>query len=122
MSLSAQEAAEKVGLSKAAILKSIKAGKVSAQKDINGVWRIEPVELFRVYQPVSDIPRPPQPESTQPSTEGLQRENQLLRETVADLRARLDAESTERQRLTLILTEMQQPPKTKNWLARLLGS
>ncbi len=105
MILSAQEAADLVGLSKAAILKAIKTGKVSAQKDSNGVWRLEPVEVLRVWKSASDNPRQPAPESPQQSIAGLQRENELLRETVADLRARLDAESEERRRLSLILNE-----------------
>jgi excisionase family DNA binding protein len=119
--ISAKEAAELVGVSKNAIFKAIKSGKLSAAKDTNGEWRIEPVELFRVYEPVNDSSRTsPQPSSPQ-AIDGLQRENELLRETVADLRARLDAESEERRRLSLILTESQQPPKSKSWWAKLLG-
>src|SRR5690606_19941946 len=53
MALTAKEAAEQVGLSKAAILKAIRTGKISAQKDYNGEWRIEPSELFRRYTPVT---------------------------------------------------------------------
>ena len=105
MSLSAQEAADLVGLSKAAILKAIKTGKVSAQKDSNGIWRLEPVEVLRVWKSASDNPRQLAQESPQQSIVGLQRENELLRETVADLRTRLDAESEERRRLSLILNE-----------------
>ena len=35
--------------SKATILRAIRSGKISAEKDVNGVWRIEPSELHRVY-------------------------------------------------------------------------
>jgi hypothetical protein len=105
VSISAKEAAELTGLTKNAIFKAIRTGKLSAAKDVHGEWRIEPVELFRVYPPVSDSSRTqPQP-SSQQAIDGLQRENELLRETVADLRARLDAESEERRRLSLILNE-----------------
>jgi hypothetical protein len=38
--ISAHEAAEQVGMSKAGILKAIKTGKSSAQKDTSGEWRI----------------------------------------------------------------------------------
>jgi hypothetical protein len=51
MSLSAKQAAEQVGLSKQGIIKAIKQGKLSATKDDNGEWQIDPAELFRVYQP-----------------------------------------------------------------------
>ncbi len=103
MSISAKEAAELTGLTKNAIFKAIRTGKLSAAKDVHGEWRIEPVELFRVYPPVSDSSRTvPQP-SSQQAIDGLQRENELLRETVADLRARLDAEAEERRRLSMRL-------------------
>ena len=60
MSLSAKQAAEQVGLSKQGIIKAIKQGKLSAAKDDNGEWQIDPAELFRVYQPaVHGSPPPP---------------------------------------------------------------
>jgi hypothetical protein len=134
VSISAKEAAELTGLTKNAIFKAIRTGKLSAAKDVHGEWRIEPVELFRVYPPVNDGSRtPPQP-SSQQAIDGLQRENELLRDTVADLRARLDAESEERRRLSLILNESRTPapstpltqiaPQTeqrKSFWQRLLG-
>ena len=125
-------------MSKAGILKAIKTGKVSAQKDVHGQWEIAPVELFRVYAPVSanvhsQVSSSPQP-IPQPSVDGLQREVDLLREMVTDLRSRLDAEVEERRKLTLILTDMRstqpvQPPATpqqtaqpqRSWWARVWG-
>jgi hypothetical protein len=50
-----REAADSVGMSKAAIFKAIRTGKMSAQKNPNGEWQIEPVELFRVFDPVHSI-------------------------------------------------------------------
>jgi hypothetical protein len=122
--ISAREAAELTGMSKAGILKAIKTGKVSATKDSNGEWRIEPVELFRVYAPVhtnghSEVASSPQ-QSTQPATDGLQREVDLLREMVGDLRSRLDAEVEERKKLTMLLTTTQ-APQPKSWWVRLWG-
>lgn len=43
------EAAKAVGKSKATISKAIKSGRISAEKQPNGSYRIEPVELHRVY-------------------------------------------------------------------------
>jgi hypothetical protein len=107
MGVSTKEAADLVGLSKAGIFKAIKTGKVSATKDVKGEWRIEPVELFRVYPPVSASQQQPAPPSVQQdiaqSTGSLQREVDLLREMVTDLRSRLDSESEERRRLSLRL-------------------
>lgn len=123
MSLSAKEAAEAVGLSKPGLLKAIKQGKVSATKDHNGEWQIDPSELFRVYEPVSSSTHQPEAQSFRQdtlgnteNTESLRREVELLRERLADkddvikdLRQRLDAEAEERRKLTLMLTHQQQP-------------
>lgn len=50
---SLKQAAEAVGRGKPAILKAIKSGRISAQKDAFGQWQIEPVELHRVYPAVT---------------------------------------------------------------------
>ena len=52
MTLSAQEAADAVGLTKQAIIKSITRGRMSATRTSSGAYRIDPAELFRVYDPV----------------------------------------------------------------------
>lgn len=44
------QAAEATGKAKSTILKSIKAGRISATKDDTGNWSIEPSELHRVYE------------------------------------------------------------------------
>jgi hypothetical protein len=43
------DAARATGLSKSAILKALRSGKVSGTKDAHGQWCIEPCELHRVY-------------------------------------------------------------------------
>jgi len=53
MSLSPAEAAKHVGLTKQSVIKAIRAGRLSAVKEANGGWSIEPVELFRVWPPVN---------------------------------------------------------------------
>jgi hypothetical protein len=45
-------AAATVGRNKAAILRAIKAGKISAAQDENGEWQIDPAELHRIYPPL----------------------------------------------------------------------
>ena len=45
-------AAAAVGRNKTAILRAIKAGKISVAKDENGEWLIDPVELHRIYPPL----------------------------------------------------------------------
>ena len=44
-----KEAAELIGRSKTAILRSIQSGRISAHRDDMGQWRIDPAELHRVY-------------------------------------------------------------------------
>jgi hypothetical protein len=48
------QAAKAVGMSKTYILRSIKAGRISAGRDELGQWAIEPCELHRVYPPLPD--------------------------------------------------------------------
>ena len=42
-------AAKATGLSRTAILRAIKSGKISASKNVHGEWDIDPAELHRVY-------------------------------------------------------------------------
>ncbi|MEI7996122.1 MAG: hypothetical protein WCH01_14595 [Methylococcaceae bacterium] len=46
------EAAKQTSLTRAAIHKAIKTGRLSASKDDNGNYRIDAAELFRVYRKV----------------------------------------------------------------------
>jgi hypothetical protein len=52
MSYSLSNAAAACGIYKSTVLRSIKAGRLTATKDALGQWRIEPAELHRVYPPV----------------------------------------------------------------------
>ena len=45
-------AAAAVGRNKTAILRAIKAGKISVAKDENGELQIDPAELHRIYPPL----------------------------------------------------------------------
>src|SRR3546814_7221579 len=82
-------------------MKAIKTCRVSAEKSDNGEWRIEPVELFRVWPPVNVVQQPLQPNITGSDTPGLQAENRLLREQVAELREERNAWREQAQRLAL---------------------
>jgi hypothetical protein len=48
------EAAKATGMSKAAISRAIKNGTLSAEKQDNGSYKIDPAELHRVYPPVAE--------------------------------------------------------------------
>jgi len=124
MSISAAEASRLTGKSKQTVINAIKSGKMSAIKDLDGAWQIEPVELFRIYPPASTNGHPLDTKLDDalqgvdgPSVDGLQAEVRLLREvieakedviaakddTIADLRSRLNAEQEERRRLSMML-------------------
>ncbi len=65
------EAAIAVGKSKATISKAIKSGRISAEKQPNGSYKIDPSELHRVYPPALstvEAERKEPPSSTEQKT------------------------------------------------------
>ena len=46
-------AAEAVGVSKSTIYRAVKAGRLSASRNSDGEYEIDPAELHRVYEPVA---------------------------------------------------------------------
>jgi len=129
MKLTLGEAAKETDVTKSAISKAIKSGRISAIKNELGEYEIEPSELFRVYQPKA-VTSQPNISSAQQETlnkdVGLQGVIDALRELLEqvknerdDLRRRLDNEEEERRqtaaevrRLTLLITH--QPETTAN--------
>jgi excisionase family DNA binding protein len=51
--LSIRDAARQTGVSRSAIFRAIKTGKISAPRRENGDYAIDPSELFRVFDPRS---------------------------------------------------------------------
>lgn len=117
MSWSVSRAARETGLSKSTISRAIKSGRISAAKQHDGAYLIEPAELFRVYprnvaQPSSDVRHDAVRNPLEKASETISNEVELLKlklamteellaqerenskrqhETVQDLRKRLDA-------------------------------
>lgn len=124
MALSATEAAQLTGVSKSAILKAIKSGKISAIKNQDEEWRIEPVELLRHYDAVGEIPQQGVRQSTSHSADILQREVEHLREMLLAkdevIQAKEDALEDLR-RAMLLLTTTAPLDRPRSWWARLLG-
>jgi hypothetical protein len=104
-------AAKATGLSRSTISKSIKSGKISASKNEHGQYEIDPSELHRVYPPVEIQQHSTQQETggntliQQKEVEGLRKQVVLLESERDDLRRRLDTESEERRKLTLMLLD-----------------
>ena len=112
MSYTLGAAAKATGKSKATIQRAIKSGRISAKKTDSGAYEIDPAELYRVFQPTSNDNPQMKQNATPDETGVLRAENELLRQqiaqmqgTVDDLRKRLDTESEERRKLTLMLTD-----------------
>lgn len=136
---SLKKASEATGRGKPAILKAIQKGRISAKKDDNGQWRIDPSELHRVYPPVPGTASETgsgERRETAEKAQGnslLEREVELLRErledkdaVIDDLRARLDKEAEERRTLSRQLLDLRErpapeQPRAPGWWDRLLG-
>ncbi|MEG8055363.1 hypothetical protein QP185_22515 [Sphingomonas aerolata] len=58
MGIPLKEASDQVGVTRQTLMKAIKTGRISAEKTANGEWRIEPVELFRVWPAVKGVQHP----------------------------------------------------------------
>lgn len=93
MGISLSEAAKLVGMSKNGIVKAIKAGKVSGQKNVHGQWEVDPAELTRVYKalkPVSTNQNEQVRVGEFNENKDVQKEIQLLREQINILKDQLD--------------------------------
>lgn len=117
MKYTAGQAAKATGKSIPTITRAIKKGAISAERTASGGYLIDPAELHRVFPAVTSDPNENHntlaSETSQDAivTPRTDLEIRMLREmlareqeTVADLRARLDAEAAERRRITALLT------------------
>jgi excisionase family DNA binding protein len=136
------EAARQARVSKPTLSKAISSGRLSAEKQPDGSYRIQPAELFRAYPPDwrgNRFDRNDVDERETGSdgrlaggevvllrerltllTEERERERAQLTDQIQDLRRRLDAEmdarraeAEERRKLTLLVTD--QRPKRRRW-------
>ena len=144
MSYSLKQAASATGKSKPTILRAIQSGKLSAEKDEQGEWQIEPAELHRVYEPVpvrNDTSKGEwndthqaesvvEPALLRAEVEQMrerlaslendrERERREASDTIADLRRRLDQSEQERRdkdrQLTALLTDQRMPERRRRW-------
>jgi hypothetical protein len=83
MSFDLASAAAATGVAKSSVLRAIKAGRISAHRDDNGRWNVEPTELFKIFPPLP----PAQPATLQNAAP--ERVTQLLEEQLAELRSML---------------------------------
>lgn len=113
MKFSLGTAAQATGKGKTTIHTAIKTGKLSATRNENGNYEIDAAELFRVYNPIKNVPKEHNSEQSRTSdrTDVLNKEIESLKQQLererfftAELSKRLDDEASERKKLTLLLT------------------
>jgi excisionase family DNA binding protein len=124
MSYTLATAAAACGVNKSTILRAIKAGKISAVRDEQGQWQVEPAELHRVYPPVAATAE--RTDATQRDAAALAMAHQqaaLAEERLSDLKAILadmqrdrDAWRDQAQRLALPAPEPEKPMTWWRWL------
>ena len=106
MSYTLGDAAKATGKSKPTISRAIKNGTISAIKNENGSYSIDPSELHRVYPPLprnSNKDILPSPPLTLNNDNMLQRENEILREQLEDLKSERDEWREQAKRQTILL-------------------
>lgn len=110
MSYTLGEAAKATGVSKASLSRAVGSGRISATKNDDGSFSIEPVELHRVYPPKSAVAvaatpsetlrnSHPNPNDASVLCARLEALTEQLRDrdmTIDDLRRRLDMADDER--------------------------
>ena len=135
MTMSLNEAAKSCHKAKGTILKAIKEGRLSAPKDAQGRYEIDPSELHRVFPltnsdqsekskltPNSDHENRIEIERLRAELKAANTLSENMAETVADLRGRLDREGEERRQLTAMLTDQRTGQRAKRGLFGFLRS
>jgi hypothetical protein len=86
-------AAVATGVHRTTLLRAIKSGKISAERDEQGAWVIQPAELHRVFAPLPQVPAVTEPvHAHHPDAEVALLRTMLdeMRATITDLRRRED--------------------------------
>jgi len=90
MAYTLASAARATGLGKRAILRAIRAGKITATKDEFGEWHVEPAALHRVFPAVAEPAGAAAPPLSETDVEALGAQIEaLLRQAGARLREQL---------------------------------
>jgi DNA-binding transcriptional MerR regulator len=117
------EAAKQTGKSKSTISKYLKEGKISYIEKTENGYKLDPAEVFRVFAKTeheTGVNEQTRTIGEHVEHKVLEKEIELLRERLADkeqengkLWQRLDEESAERRKLTMILSDMREKPPEK---------
>lgn len=136
MGYSLGQAAKEVGVSKPTIQRAIKSGKLSATRNDDGSYDIDPSELLRAFpegmrasNDDGSLKQDETPNDTgalRAEIEGMREQIGLLKDERDDLRRRLDQADDERRRaqtqLTALLTDQRDKPEPrKGFWRRVFG-
>ena len=130
MSYTLGEAAIACGKSKSTLSKAIKNGKISAKKNENGAFEIEPSELHRLYPPAPlaieentsesvDIKKKETPDSTPKNTsniEVLEAKLQMANERIEELKADKEKLEVDKEQWRQQATNLLAAPQDKRGL------
>jgi len=87
-------AAAAAGVNRSTVLRAIKAGRVSAQRDATGGWEIDPAEFHRVFPPLP-LPAAASPQQNQ---QQIDAQVALLRNLIEQLRNDMEAREEDHRR------------------------
>lgn len=137
MKLTLGQAAKETGVSKGTLSKAVKSGKLSAERNDDGSFAIDPAELFRVFPKQSEtvtgerLETPDRVAETplenmrlEVELEAVRKEATILRETLDDLRSDRDAWRQQAERQSLLLEDRRRKEvgaTQSGWLGRLFG-
>ena len=94
MQYTAGQAAQATGKNIATITRAIKSGKISAQKDASGAWRIDASELHRVFPAnAQDLRKPEMQGEARPLQDQSKSQTAVMEQELAALRERVAAQS-----------------------------
>lgn len=117
MSYTLAEAAQATGLNRSTLLRAIKSGRISGARDEVGAWRVEPVELHRVFPPAQGMPEAG-PQHAQPDIE-LRLKLALAEQRLGDFKAQLEDLRQQRDRWQAVAERLALPtpaePPTSWW-------
>jgi DNA-binding MurR/RpiR family transcriptional regulator len=112
MKYTAGQAAKATGVATATITRALKSGRISGIKDEKGTWMIDVAELHRVFPPLAaqDAGTPLVKHDATPKSihavAALERELDVLRETLSDVRTDRDKWRDMAERLSLAAPSM----------------
>ena len=126
------QAAKAVGASKATIHRAIKSGKLSAIRQDDGSFLIDPAELYRVYETAHDntkkqhetpfiVGETGETVRLQAELDGARALQLMLERQIDDLKLERDRWHAQAERLALAAAAPQPAPDRRAWWKRLAG-